>query len=82
MAKSDPVNIKDLASELENLINKKMVEFSDLGKKVKEASKLIEDNQLQMYKIIKELEPIEYIVRHHNPDLCELFDALKEIFEK
>lgn len=73
-------SINDLSQDLEDRINEKMEVFADLGKKVKDTSQLVQDYQQQMYNILLDLQNVEYIVRHQNPEMCQLFDALKKEF--
>jgi hypothetical protein len=74
------LSIDELNKRIELQINKKMEQFSKLGVKSKAASQLVIDYQKQMYDILKELESHEDLLRTQRPELCELFDALKDEF--
>ena len=71
--------LKKLTQKLETIINEKMDKFAVIAKEVKVLQQNIKSKHLQMAKILKELEPAEFMVRQQNPDLCPLFDELKKI---
>lgn len=82
----DKKTIKNLADELQTLINDKMEMFTVLGKQAKELRQQIDKAQakldkahLEMGRLCVELEPVEELVRAQNPDKVELFELLKNI---
>jgi len=75
------LSIDELNKRIELQINKKMEQFSKLGVAAKATSQLVIDYQKKMYDILKELESHEGLLRTQRPELCELFDALKEEFK-
>ncbi len=72
------MELLELVKQIEVKINDRIDEFSKIGAQVKDLTKQIEDNHKKMYKIVVELEPVEYLVWQQNPKLCELFEALKD----
>ena len=76
------MNLKELAVELQKKIDSKMQKFSKLGKDAKQLNKKLDAVKLEMTKIVEELTPIESLVRVQNPNMCDLFDALKEQYGK
>lgn len=76
------MKIKDLAQQLENEINSKVKDLQKLAKESEDIIARIDNINLEMYEIYKELKPIEYMVKHHNPDMVILFTSLKDMFEK
>lgn len=76
------MKIKDLAQQLESEINSKIKELQKHAKESEEIIQKIDKINLEMYRIYKELRPVEYIVTHQNPDMVVLFNSLKEISEK
>ena len=76
------LSIQQLTEHLTVQINKKMEQFNELGAKSKDAANLSQQYQKEMYDILKELEPVEYIVRNQHPEMCVLFDALKDEYGK
>lgn len=71
------MNLKELASELENQINTHMDKLAKVGKEAKKTQQKLDQQYQVMAKILKELEPVESIVRSQNPNLCPLFDELQ-----
>jgi len=70
------MTIKELAAQLQVEIDDKMDAFNVMGKEAKKLSQKIEKIHLQMGKIIKELEPVDSLIRAQHPDKVQLFDAL------
>ncbi|MDX1532872.1 MAG: hypothetical protein R3230_01545 [Nitrosopumilaceae archaeon] len=77
--------LASLLPQLEELINEKMNEFASHGKKIKKINKEIaalknkaDELYSSMKSILDELDPVIPIVKDQNPQLIELFDALKE----
>ena len=73
------MELKDLLRELELHINTRMEEFTALGQKCKKLQKEVISLQDKMKKIFMTLEPVHPIIRHQNPEMNELFDALVEV---
>jgi hypothetical protein len=80
--------ITNLAAQLEQHIQEKIEQISEIGKVVKQhyadasaATLLAEDELRTMADLFDELRPIEYMVRNQNkdPQLNELFDHLIRI---
>lgn len=76
------MNIKEMADQLQIEIDKKMDKFNKIGKEVKELNHKSIELQKQMAKTLKELEPVEQIIKTQNPDKIELFDELLKLLEK
>lgn len=83
------MNLNEIMKELENHINSKMDEMTSLGKKAKHNLKQIKELEkendaihLEMADILKQLEPVECIVRQQNPQVNELFDNLKNLVKE
>ncbi len=76
------MEIAELSKLLEKKINEKMLEFHRLGKESKDLTeklnKKIDECHKKMYNILLEMEPVEYIVKHQNPNIIPLFEAVKE----
>ena len=75
------MTIKKLANQLQPLIDKKMKEFDAIGKQAKEMRHKLEEYYHQMSNILKEIEPVDSLVRAQNPEKCALFDELIKIRE-
>lgn len=73
------LTIKELAVALEDIINEKMNHFQYIGQQVKDLNTKIDALQMDMADIVEELKPVEFIVHQQHPNLCELFDSLKEL---
>ncbi len=81
------MELKKLATKIEKLINEKMAEFSSYGKEAAELSKKIaqiQEEQVVFHKkmaeVLRELEPVESLVRAQNPNMNDLFDKLKTAY--
>ena len=72
------MSIEKLAKELQSLIDEKMNAFSFLGKKAKEQAKKLEKTHQEMGDILRELKPVESLIKAQHPEKAELFDALLE----
>lgn len=77
-------SIIDIHNELMEKIDAKISTFNALGRTAKHISIMNtagrEDVHYAMYKIIEELEPVEYIVHEMYPDLIDLFEALITLY--
>ena len=76
------MSIKKLTKELEKAINERLDEFSQLGKKAKATQKTIDKIYMAMSEIAEELKPVEFLIKHHHPKHCDLFDTLLEFKSK
>jgi hypothetical protein len=75
--------IQKLAEELEKEINKSLLEFHKLGKIASSLEKQLQANYENMYTIIKQLRPVEAMVRsQQKEDMNKLFDLLIHMFER
>lgn len=75
------MSIKKKAAELQKLIDAQLDLFNTLGKEAKKLSAKIEKMHLQMADILKELEPVDALIRAQHPEKIELFDALLNLKE-
>ena len=67
---SVPNPIKILAGQLEDAITSRLLAFGQLAEE--SAAK-----QKDMAKLVKELEPVEFLIKHQYPHLSALFEQLK-----
>ena len=75
------MNISELTRLLEEQINLKMIELTDLGKEAKSWQAKADHSYKQMADLwLNELKPAENLIRSQNPQLCELFDSLEKIY--
>lgn len=72
------MTIKELTIQLETRISDHLNEFVSLSNKVKKIGAELEEAQHNMYKIVQELQPVEYLIRNQNPQMTAIFDLLKE----
>ncbi len=75
------MTIKEQAERLQQSIDEKMDIFSSMGKKAKELKQKIDTLHVQMGIILKELVPVDAIIRAQHPEKCALFDLLIEAAE-
>jgi len=75
------MTIKQKAAELQKLIDKPLELFTALGKEAKKLREQLDKTHLKMADILKELEPVDALIRAQHPDKVQLFDALKELQE-
>ena len=76
------MTIKKLAEQLQEQIDERMEVFTSMGKKAKEMQQKLSKLQVQMGKVLQELEPVDSIIRAQHPEKCELFDLLLKLAEE
>lgn len=76
------MNIRELAIKLQEQIDERMLTFIELTKQANSVKKTLDEIEKEMASIVFELEPVESLVRHQNPQLDSLFDNLKNTFQK
>ena len=76
------MTIIELAKQLQEQIDDKMDTFTVLGKKSKELKQKLDKMYIQMGAILKELEPVDSLVRSQHPEKAELFDMLIKLTEE
>ncbi len=75
------MKIQRMASSLEKEINKQIDILTSHGKRAADCLTEAEAYYKKMHDIILSLEPVEFIIRQQNPQLCSLFDTLKEKYK-
>ena len=77
------LTILELTKLLEEQINTRITDLHRIGDKAKEAQQKVDDLYMSMAIIwAAELKPAENIIRAQNPELCELFDSLENIYNE
>ena len=77
------MTILELTKLLEEQIEVRITDLQRIGAKAKEAQKKADDLYMSMAIIwAAELKPAENIIRAQNPELCELFDSLENIYNE
>jgi len=75
------MTIKKASDTLQKLIDEQLDLFTTLGKEAKKLREKLDKTHLKMSDILKELEPVDALIRAQHPDKVQLFDALKELQE-
>jgi len=80
--------LKVILKFLDNVIHRSMDEFRFLGADAKALNALdkpeeeISEKHREMHEILRQLQPVEERVRFLYPELCGLFDLLKEEYRE
>lgn len=70
--------IKDIAQKLQDAIDKELEIFNSLGKEAKALRQKLDETHAKMAEIALKFEPVSSIVDAQNPELEQLFEALRQ----